>query len=72
MGFLLLLVVMFVLSVGTAVIVLAFFRKPIDKILQRIIGEDVAVSWRKFLTFALFVVAVSSGVRVWKLEQYIA
>jgi len=72
MEFLLLLIVTLLISVSVAGLVILFFRKPIDKIFARIIGEDMASAWRKFLTFALFVVGVSSGVSIWKLERFIA
>jgi hypothetical protein len=48
------------------------FKKPIDSIFARIIGEEISAAWRKFLTFALFVVGIASGVNVWKLERFIA
>ena len=58
-------------SLLTAGIVVMFFRRPIRQILDRIIGENVAEAWQKFLTFSLFVVGVSAGAQVWKLEQYL-
>ena len=61
MEFLLLLIVTLLISVIVAGLVILFFRKPIDKIFARILGEDISSAWRKFLTFALFVVGVSSG-----------
>jgi len=71
MEFLLLLIITLAIAVLVSLLVLMFFRKPVDKIFARIIGEDIAVAWRKFLTFALFVVGVSSGVNIWKLERFI-
>jgi hypothetical protein len=71
MEFLLLLIVTLLISVIVAGLVFLFFRKPIDKIFARILGEDISSAWRKFLTFALFVVGVSSGVSIWKLERFI-
>lgn len=38
----------------------------------RIIGDEIAVVWQKFLTFALFVVGIASGVQIHKLERFIA
>ena len=55
----------------TSLIVVLFFRKPIRQILNRVIGEDLASGWQRFLLFAVFVVGVSSGVQIWKLEQYL-
>lgn len=69
--FVTLLLVTLVVSLGTAGVVVAFFRAPISQILDRIIGETIAEGWKKFLVFALFVVGVSNGVQFWKLEQYL-
>ena len=55
----------------TSAIVVAFFNRPIRQILDRIIGEGIAAGWHRFLLFAVFVVGVSSGVQIWKLEQYV-
>ena len=55
----------------TSLIVVLFFKKPIRQILDRVIGEDLASGWQRFLLFAIFVVGVSSGVQIWKLEQYL-
>jgi len=71
MGFLLLLVVTLVIAAGVSGLVIVFFRNPIDKIFRRIIGEDIAEAWRKFLLFALFVVGIASGVNLYKLEQFV-
>jgi len=46
-------------------------QRPIRQILDRIIGEEIATGWHRFLLFAIFVVGVSSGVQIWKLEQYL-
>ena len=72
MDFLLLLIVTLLIAIGVSAIVIIFFRKPIDKIFGRIIGEDITIAWRKFLMFALFVVGISSGVNIWKLERFIS
>ncbi|MCP4706568.1 MAG: hypothetical protein GY865_18370 [candidate division Zixibacteria bacterium] len=71
MEFLLLLIVTLVIAVIVSGLVIFFFRKSVDKIFKRLIGEDIAIAWNKFLIFALFVVGVSSGVSIWKLERFI-
>lgn len=71
MDFLLLLVVTLGIAIVVSAIVVRFFRNPMDKIFMRIIGEEVAEAWRKFLTFALFVVGISSGVQIWNLERFV-
>jgi hypothetical protein len=69
--FLALLLLTLVVALLTSGIVVAVFRKPIRQILDRIIGTELAPAWQRFLMFAIFVVGVSSGVQIWKLEQYV-
>ena len=47
------------------------FRQPIEKILVRVVKDDISAAWVRYLTFAIYVVGVSGGVRVWDLEKYI-
>jgi hypothetical protein len=69
--FITLLVVTFALALGVSAGVARFFAPSIDRILSRIIADDVSGAWVTYLRFAIFVVGVSSGVRVWELERYI-
>lgn len=70
MFFVLLLLTLGVALLTSATVVL-FFKKPIRQILDRIIGEEIAGGWQRFLLFAIYVVGISSGVQIWKLEQYL-
>ena len=69
--FFLLLVTTLGVALLTSAIVVFFFKKPIRQILDRIIGEEIAQGWQRFLLYAIYVVGVSSGVQIWKLEQYV-
>lgn len=69
--FITLLAVTFVISLGVSLIVIATFRKPIDSILRRIISDEISQAWAKYLRFAIIVIGVSTGVRIWELEKYI-
>lgn len=69
--FITLLAVTFVISLLVSSIVVAMFSKPIDGILQRIISDPISQAWVKYVKFAIYVVGISSGVRVWELERYI-
>src|SRR5262249_18980690 len=40
-------------------------------ILRRIISDEISQAWAKYIKFAIYVVGVSSGVRIWELERYI-
>ena len=71
MEFLLLLIITLFIAVIVSAVVIFLFRKSLEKIFSRIIGEDIALAWKKFLIFALFVVGISSGVSIRKLERFI-
>jgi hypothetical protein len=47
------------------------FARPITKILSRLVSEELAPTWRRYILFAIFVVGISGGVRLWDLEKYI-
>lgn len=69
--FLTLLFVTFALATITSFLIAKFFDKPIGKILNRIIADEISVAWQKYIKFAIYVVGISGGVRVWELEKYI-
>ena len=69
--FLTLLIVTFIVATVVSVIVAKAFTKPVDQILKRIIADEISAAWRRYLMFALYVVGISSGVRIWDLEKYI-
>jgi len=52
-------------------IVATLFKKPVSRIMQRLVTDDIYAAWTKYITFAIYVVGVSGGVRVWDLEKYI-
>ena len=69
--FLTLLLVTFAVATVVSVIVAFAFSKPVQAILTRVIADDISSAWRRYLMFALYVVGISSGVRIWDLEKYI-
>jgi ABC-type xylose transport system permease subunit len=69
--FVTLLVVNFLLAFAVSFIVAWLFRAPINRILERLVTEDLFVAWAKYIVFAIYVVGISGGVRVWDLEKYI-
>lgn len=66
-----LLIVTLAVSLATSIAVVRFFDPTIRKTLQRIIGEELTDAWRKYLSFAIVVVGVSGGGRLWELEKYL-
>lgn len=69
--FILLLIVSLLISAAVCFLLAMVFRKPVSSILQRLISEEVYTAWAKYLTFAIYVVGISGGVRVWDLQKYI-
>jgi len=69
--FLQLLLVNFVLAAAVAALVVLVFRKPVRAVLHRIIGEEIQAAWTRYVMFAVAVVGVSGGVRLWELGRYI-
>ena len=66
-----LLAVTFAASALVSFAVAMMFAKPVDSILQRIISDAISQAWVKYIKFAIYVVGISSGVRIWALENYI-
>jgi len=69
--FVTLLLVTFLISAVVSVTVMLFFGKPVAAILRRIIADEISQAWLKYLKFAVIVVGISTGVRIWELERYI-
>ena len=69
--FLSLLFATLVISIITCWIITRLFSNSLEKILQRIIKDEIAAAWKRYIQFAIYVVGISSGVEIWKLERYI-
>ncbi len=69
--FLSLLGITFIVSLAVCFIVVKLFAKPIDGILERIVANDIAYAWTKYLKFAIYVVGISGGVRIHYLENFL-
>ena len=69
--FLNLLLVTTTLAAVTSLLVAWIFNRPIGKILNRVVSDELGATWKKYILFAIVVVGVSGGVRLWDLERYI-
>ena len=69
--FITLLLVTFLIALGVSALVAQLFKGPISGIVQRIIAEEISSAWVRYMRFAIYVVGISKGVRVWELERYI-
>ena len=69
--FITLLLVTFGIAVLVSFGVAALFRNSLRTILNRILSPELVFAWYRYITFAIYVVGVSGGVRIWELEKYI-
>ncbi|MGB5073741.1 MAG: hypothetical protein WBQ23_06370 [Bacteroidota bacterium] len=69
--FISLLAATFFIALLVSFIVTRIFTQPIQMILSRIVAEEMQFAWSRYMTFAMYVVGISGGVRMWELERYI-
>ncbi|MDI6976087.1 hypothetical protein [Serratia sp. Se-RSBMAAmG] len=67
-----LIVVNFLVAASVSLVVISFFSKSINNIVNRIIDDPINISWAKYTKFAGMVVGISSGIRVYDVEKYIS
>ncbi|NWF51071.1 MAG: hypothetical protein HXY49_11090 [Ignavibacteriaceae bacterium] len=65
------LLITFLVALITCILVIKIFDNPIEKILSRIITDEISKAWHKYIKFAVFVVGISGGVEIWQLERFI-
>lgn len=65
-----LLIATFIIAFAVASIVVFAFTKPVDSIMQRVAPSDISRAWTRYLQFAIYVVGIGGGVRVWDFEKY--
>lgn len=69
--FLTLLLVTFLIALLVSFIIVRIFNNSLTSILNRLIESSISNAWLRYLKFAIYVVGISSGVRIWQLERYI-
>jgi len=66
-----LLIVTLLVATLVSYLVARAFDKPILTILERIVGGEMAAAWARYMKFAIYVVGISGGVRIYELERYL-
>jgi multidrug efflux pump subunit AcrB len=66
-----LLIVTFVIALAMSALVALLFAKPMGRILSRLVSDELASTWGRYIIFAIFVVGISGGARLWEVEKYI-
>lgn len=59
------------ISFVVCLFVAQLFKGSISRIMERIIDDEIHSSWSRYIVFAIYVVGISGGVRVWEMEKYI-
>ena len=70
--FITLLLADFAASLVVCFFIVRMFQKPVGRILERLVAEEIYKAWSNYIIFAIYVVGISGGVRFWDLEKYIA
>ncbi len=60
-----------VIASAVSFTVARLFDRSISTILRRIVSDELSGAWQRYVTFAIYVVGVSGGVRVWEIEKYV-
>jgi len=66
-----LLIATFFVALFTSWVVVRFFSAPMGAVLKRLIDDEVRSAWLRYMKFAIYVVGISKGVRIFELERQI-
>lgn len=69
--FVVFLAVTFALAAAVSTVPALLFSRPADKVLARLVSDELAPIWRRYLLFAIYVVGITGGVRLWDAEKYV-
>lgn len=69
--FLLLLLVTLGIAALVSYLAARAFDGSVLRILDRLVGSDLAPAWARYMRFAILVTGISGGVRIYQLERYL-
>lgn len=61
----------FVVALFVCWVVARLFTRSIGSILSRLVADELSSAWHRYVIFAIYVVGISKGVRLYDLEQYV-
>ena len=47
------------------------FDRPLGGIIARLMPDEFAVAWHRYIIFGLYLVGINGGVRIWEFEKYV-
>ena len=69
--FVLLLVVTFTIATVASFVISRMFDRSLAGIIARLIPDELAVAWHRYVLFGLYLIGVNGGVRIWEFEKYV-
>ncbi len=69
--FVLLLIVTFTIATAASIVIARMFNQSLAGIIGRLIPDELAVAWHRYVLFGLYLVGVNGGVRIWEFEKYV-
>jgi hypothetical protein len=69
--FITLLAVTLLVALLLSTVAALLFVRPIRRIIQRIVGDEIGAAWVRYLVFAMYVVGVGGGVNIRQIERYV-
>jgi hypothetical protein len=66
----LLMVKLFVAALWAAVVA-RLFNKTVGAMLNRMFEPDLSNAWHRLINFSIYIVGISTGLRLWALEAYV-
>ena len=69
--FVVLLIVTFSIATAASAAVARVFDRPLAGIVTRLIPDEMAVAWQRYVVFGLYLVGINGGVRIWEFEKYV-
>jgi hypothetical protein len=69
--FVALLAVTFLVAAAISTIPALLFARPVNRILSRLVSEEMAPNWRRYILFAIYVTGITGGIRLWDMDKYI-
>ena len=69
--FVLLLIVTFTIATVASFVISRMFDRSLAGIIARLIPDELAVAWHRYVLFGLYLVGVNGGVRIWEFEKYV-
>lgn len=62
----------FLIALAVSSLAAWLFHRPIQRIMGRIIPDEISAAWVRYMMFALYVVGIAGGVGIRRLERYIS